>query len=98
MHGCLLRAQQGTDTLSFLVDALFQKRADARAAVCLQAMSEGIVKYVRRLANEIENKITSEMRERINGRFTRDLTYACGKYNQGKLPDYVYYTDQGGEL
>ena len=43
VHGCLLRlSRPDGPSQSYLVDALFSKRADAKVAVCILACSQGV--------------------------------------------------------
>ncbi|KAG6334574.1 hypothetical protein ID866_4511 [Astraeus odoratus] len=62
LHGCLLRIDQLENYKAYMVDAQFSKRADAKAAVCLQAMSRGIGDYIRSIASSVETKLTPQMR------------------------------------
>ncbi|KAI0631665.1 hypothetical protein C8Q77DRAFT_1159426 [Trametes polyzona] len=62
-HGCLLRLERPGEVKSYLVDARFSKRAEAKAAVCLLAMSEGVGDYIRSVAKAIEDKLPPATRK-----------------------------------
>ena len=73
VHGCLLRVLRPSHPpLSYLLPPLFQKRADAKSAVCLQAISQGIGEYIRGVVRELDEKVTTEMR-RVAGEFYAGL-------------------------
>ncbi|KAF9221084.1 hypothetical protein BS17DRAFT_785885 [Gyrodon lividus] len=62
LHGCVLKLDRPGDYRAYLVDARFPKRSDAKAAVCLQAISHGIGNYIRSITSAIEAKVTSTIR------------------------------------
>ncbi|KAI0822152.1 hypothetical protein BC628DRAFT_1422075 [Trametes gibbosa] len=64
-HGCLLRLERPGEVKSYLVDARFSKRAEAKAAVCLLAMSEGVGDYIRSVAQAVEDKLPAAMRKHV---------------------------------
>ena len=57
--------ERPSECRSYLVDPLFPKRADAKAAVCLVAMSQGVGDYIRGITDELENKVSMEIRQRV---------------------------------
>ena len=64
MHGCLLRVEHPGGYKSFLVDPQFPKRADAKMAACLLAISQDIATYIREIGAAVEAKVTPEARKR----------------------------------
>ncbi|KAI0331545.1 hypothetical protein GY45DRAFT_1369868 [Cubamyces sp. BRFM 1775] len=66
LHGCLLRLERPGEVKSYLVDARFLKRAEAKAAVCLLAMAEGAGDYIRSVAKAIEDKLPASMRKYVS--------------------------------
>ncbi|KAI0667446.1 hypothetical protein C8Q78DRAFT_982101 [Trametes maxima] len=64
-HGCLLRLERPNEVKSYLVDARFSKRAEAKAAVCLLAMSEGVGEYIRSVAKTVEEKLSATTRKYV---------------------------------
>ena len=70
VHGCLLKLDRPGEYKASLVDARFPKRSDAKAAVCLQAMSEGFGNYIRSIASAVDGKVTQTMRS-----FSSTLAY-----------------------
>jgi hypothetical protein len=79
-----------------LVDPGFSKRNDAKAAVCLQAMSQGIGKYIESIGKEFENKVTPHMRQQASQIFTV-LAAECAKVQAGRYPQYQYETEKDGK-
>lgn len=63
VHGAVLRVESPHDCKTFMVDPGFPKRVDAKTAVCLLAMSQGVGKHIRQLGEDVGNKITPEMRQ-----------------------------------
>lgn len=49
--------------LVYIVDRLFTKYSDAKAAVCLTALSENVLRYVDRIKKEVKARVTEEMKE-----------------------------------
>ncbi|KAH9939641.1 uncharacterized protein BXZ73DRAFT_23966, partial [Epithele typhae] len=65
-HGCLLRLERPGEVKSYLVDPRFSKRTEAKAAVCLLAMWEGVGAHIRSIAKAIEDKIPPQARKHAN--------------------------------
>ena len=65
-HGCLLRLERPGEVKSYLVDAQFPKRAEAKSAVCLLAMSQGIGSYIRGVGKAVEDKLSPATRKHVN--------------------------------
>ena len=80
-----------------MVEPKFGKRVDAKAAVCLLAMSQGISQYIRSIASTIEGKVTPEMRKIANEQILPILGSEYAKLRHGMHPTYEYDHDQGGE-
>ncbi|KAF9242819.1 hypothetical protein BU15DRAFT_72469 [Melanogaster broomeanus] len=53
LHGCVLKFDRPGDYRAYIVDAWFPKRSDAKAAVCLQAMSHNVGNYIRKIGMEL---------------------------------------------
>lgn len=79
VHGCLLRLTAPGLCESYLVDARFTKRVTAKAAVCLQAMSEGAGYLIRSLAKEVGDRLTPETRRLVSGSYLPTLISECRK-------------------
>lgn len=95
MHGCLLRLDRPTDIRSYLVDPRFAKRADAKSAVCLIAMSQGIGNYIRAVRDEIENRLPVIRRRLANERIIPTITHECHKAHALR-PEYIFDNDRDG--
>lgn len=80
-----------------MVEPRFAKRTDAKAAVCLQAMSQGVGKYIRSLASAIDSRVTDEMRRLANEQILPILGSEYGRLRHGMHPVYDYGLDNGGE-
>jgi hypothetical protein len=81
-----------------MVDATFPKRADAKAAVCFQAMSQGIGNYIRAIGQAVENKVTPAMRKFATEQVFPALVSECAKIKPGTHPVYEYPKDQDGKV
>ncbi|KAI0925302.1 hypothetical protein AcV7_005578 [Taiwanofungus camphoratus] len=93
MHGCLLRLERPGECKSYLVDAKFSKRAEAKAAVCLQAMSQGVGSYIREIAKEVEAKVPAEMKRQVNEVLLPTLLSEYRKLRPGATPDFDFSVD-----
>jgi hypothetical protein len=98
VHGCLLRLERPKETKSYLVDARFSKRADAKAAVCLQAMSQGVGSYIRSVGEEVENKVTPSMRKWANEQIFPILGSEFSKIKPAGHPTYDFEKEKDGML
>ena len=96
VHGCLLKLDRPGEYKASLVDARFPKRSDAKAAVCLQAMSEGIGGYIRSIASAVENKITPAMRSFSSSLVSPALTSALSKVGTDLRPHFEYDKERDG--
>ena len=65
-HGALLRLDRPGKRKSYLVAPRFAKRTEAKAAVCLLAMSEHVGDYIRALTKEVDARLTPPMRRTVN--------------------------------
>ncbi|KIM44278.1 hypothetical protein M413DRAFT_443298, partial [Hebeloma cylindrosporum] len=82
LHGSILRIDRPGETRTYMVEAQFLKRHDAKCAVCLLAMSQGVGAYIRGLKEEAENKIPVHMRK-LTEKVLQVLAAECGKVRQG---------------
>ncbi|KAI6127086.1 hypothetical protein F5141DRAFT_1085435 [Pisolithus sp. B1] len=90
LHGCLLRIDRPGSYKAFLVDAEFAKRADAKAAVCLQAMSRGIGGYIRSIISSVESKLTPQMRSFSHNYIYPTLQSELSKIDFGLYPHFEF--------
>jgi len=98
VHGCILRIQRPGETRTYLVDPQFPKRTEARSAVCLLAMSQGVGNYIRELKEEAENKLPAARRKLANEKILQTLSYECTKVKLGNRLIFVYATERDGML
>lgn len=68
VHGCLLRLERPGECRSYLVHAKFHKYTDAKAAVCLQAMSEGVGSWIRTIAEQFKHQVTRHIKTLVTER------------------------------
>ncbi|OBZ72869.1 putative transporter C11D3.18C [Grifola frondosa] len=94
MHGCLLRLERPGECKSFLVDARFCKRAEAKAAVCLQAMSDGVGEYIRGIGKAVENKLSVVTRKQVTDVILPALLAEYRNVRPGLMPSFDFSTDQ----
>ncbi|KAI0367916.1 hypothetical protein BV20DRAFT_981087 [Pilatotrama ljubarskyi] len=93
-HGCLLRLERPGEVKSYLVDARFSKRAEAKAAVCLLAMSEGVGDYIRGVAKAVEDKLPAATRKHVTEVLTPLLNAEYRKvHGPGIQPQIEYDMD-----
>ncbi|KAF7986956.1 hypothetical protein HWV62_12783 [Athelia sp. TMB] len=92
LHGCLLRIERPGELKAYLVDTRFVKRADAKAAVCLQAMSQGVGDYIRDISHHLDGKVTKRMKDWGN-EVVSILTAEYGKIRPGMLPRFDFEKD-----
>ncbi|KAG2357074.1 hypothetical protein BDR07DRAFT_1380366 [Suillus spraguei] len=89
VHGCFLRLDRPTEYRAYLVDPRFPKRADAKAAVCLQALSHGAGDYMRAIGKAVEARVTPLMKKWVN-----DQVYSIllSEYNKlrSRHPNFTY--------
>ncbi|KAI6144341.1 hypothetical protein BKA82DRAFT_1003728 [Pisolithus tinctorius] len=90
LHGCLLRIDRPGTYRAYLVDAEFAKRADAKAAVCLKAMSCGVGEYIRTIVSSVESKLTSQMRSFSNNYIHPTLQSELSKIDPGLYPHFEF--------
>lgn len=96
VHGCLLRLHRPGEYKAFLVDARFPKRSDAKAAVCLQAMSERIGDYIRSITSAVDTKITHTMRSFSSGLVYPTLMSELSKIETDLHPHFEYDKERDG--
>lgn len=96
VHGCILRIERPGETRTYLVDPQFPKRADARSAVCLLAMSQDVGGYIRGLKEEAENKLSAERRKLANEKLIQTLSYECSKVKLGNRLMFTFSTERDG--
>lgn len=97
VHGCLLRIGRPDDSRSYLVDARFPKRADAKAAVCLQAISQGVGDYIRNIGQLMEDKVSPTMRRWANDYIFPILGSENSKVRPGTHPRYDFVREKDGQ-
>ncbi|KAH7922432.1 hypothetical protein BV22DRAFT_1131453 [Leucogyrophana mollusca] len=90
LHGCLLKLERPGESRAYLVDPRFPKRAEAKAAVCFQAMSQKIGDYIRSIGAAVENKVTSLIRSWVSEHISPVLASECNKIRPGMHPRYEY--------
>ncbi|PIL32569.1 hypothetical protein GSI_05272 [Ganoderma sinense ZZ0214-1] len=66
LHGCLLRLERPGEVRSYLVEARFVKRMEAKAAVCLLAMSEGVGDYIRDVGKAVKDRLSPATRKHVS--------------------------------
>lgn len=96
VHGSILRIERPEETRTYLVEAQFLKRHDAKCAVCLLAMSQGVGTYIRGLKEEAENKIPVHMRK-LTEKVLQVLAAECGKVRLGNRLLFDFSTERDGK-
>lgn len=98
VHGSILRIERPGETKTYLVDAQFPKRSDAKSAVCLLAMSQGVGDYIRELKEAAENKLPADKRKLANEKILQTLAADCGKVRNGNRLIFEFTSGRNGML
>ncbi|CAL1702719.1 unnamed protein product [Somion occarium] len=93
LHGCLLRLSSPAECRSYLVDSRFAKRAEAKASVCLLAMSEGAGNFIRDLAKQVEDRLPLSVRKVVSSLYLPTLISECRKLRPEVQPVFEYVTE-----
>ena len=96
VHGCVFRLVTPLETKTYFVDKKFSRRGDAKAAVCFQAISQGIGQYIRDIASSMESKVTLDMRMKMNQKMLPTIMSEMSKLKQGTQPNFEYDMDKNG--
>lgn len=98
VNGCLLRVDRPGESKTYIVDPRFVKRADAKSAVCLLAMSQGLGDYIRSVKQETEQRLSPERRKLAHDKIIPSLTAECNKVRCGNrmVFDFVQERDAFG--
>ncbi|KAH8114006.1 hypothetical protein DFH11DRAFT_1483807, partial [Phellopilus nigrolimitatus] len=94
LHGCIIRLTCPGETKTYILSPKFSKQADAKAAVSLLAISQGINIHIRSLA--VNDKITPEMRKKASGQICPILQSEYAKLRHSMTPMYEYDHNEGG--
>ncbi|VDC01565.1 unnamed protein product [Peniophora sp. CBMAI 1063] len=92
LHGFLLRLSRPGEVKSYLVDPIYPKRADAKVAVTLLAMSQGVGQWIRKVAHECEEKLPHRLKEYITMRILPMVTLEYSKIWPGRHPEIWTFT------
>ena len=82
--------------LTYIVESMFVKKADTKAAVCFRALSHGLGEYVCNIAKHLDGHVTMDMKKKASDQI---LPVLMSEYSRLRLghPSYDYAYDQGGE-
>ena len=97
VHGCLLRLDWNDDSRTYIVDSIFGKRSDAKSAVCLLAICQGLGDYIHSIVGVLDKKLTPERRKTATDHailITRELS----RVSEGNTPEFTFDSDRGGTL
>jgi hypothetical protein len=78
------------------MDAQFPRRSDAKSAVCLLAMSQGVGDYIRELKEAAENKLPADKRKLANEKILQVLAADCSKVRSGNRPIFEFTSGRDG--
>lgn len=96
MHGCLLRLKRPGECRSYFAEPQFGSQKDAKAGVCLLALSQGAGKYIREVGAAVEARITPQMRSFVLTSVFPSLMAETQRIC-GTAPRYESYTADDGE-
>ncbi|KAF8906987.1 hypothetical protein CPB84DRAFT_337114 [Gymnopilus junonius] len=94
LHGHILRIERPDELRTYLVDPQFPKRGDAKSAVCLLAMSQGVGDYIRGLKEEAENKLPADRRKLANEKILQVLATEYSKVRHGNRMNFIFPTER----
>jgi hypothetical protein len=97
VHSCLLRLERPGTCKSYLVDTRFYRRGDAKAAVCLLAMSLGVGNYIREVGVSVQEKPSHYLKQIANQYIYPQLASECEKVRPGNRPTFTPNTDRDGK-
>lgn len=98
VHGCLLRVDRPGESKTYIVDPRFVKRADAKSAVCLLAMSQGLGDYIRSVKEQAEQRLSPERRKLAHEKIIPSLTVECNKVRPGNRMAFGFVQERDGAL
>jgi hypothetical protein len=98
VHGCLLRLERPGQCRSYLVDARFYKRGEAKAAVCLLAMSQGVGNYIREVGAASQTRLPDHLKILAHQHIYPQLGSECENVRSGNRPIFTNYTDRDGGI
>ncbi|KAF8530070.1 hypothetical protein BU17DRAFT_78612 [Hysterangium stoloniferum] len=94
LHGCLLRlSRPDAPSQSYMVDAVFSKRGDAKVAVCIYACSQGLGQWIREVAAEIDARVTPAMRRRFTEEIFPAVEHSLNRIRHGLRPRFDFESD-----
>ncbi|PPR02679.1 hypothetical protein CVT24_002101 [Panaeolus cyanescens] len=94
LYGCILRLRRPEETQTYIVDPQFPRRSDAKPAVCFLAISQGVGDYIRKVKEELDNRISPERRKLANEKLYQILSAEAKKIRPGNLIEYSYEQDR----
>jgi hypothetical protein len=97
VHGCLLRLERPGQCRSYLVDARFFKRGDAKSAVSLLAMSQGVGKYIREVGAAARTRLPDRLKALAHLHIYPQLASESEKVRPGNRPIFTTNAHRDGE-
>ncbi len=93
-----MRLERPGEVKSYLVDARFAKRAEAKAAACLLAMSERVGDYIRGVGKAVEDKLSPSTRHYVQETLMTIMVAELRKVRgSGFNPTFEYDVDVDGQ-
>ncbi|TFK54539.1 hypothetical protein OE88DRAFT_1655249 [Heliocybe sulcata] len=94
--GCVLRlTRPGAQPLTYIVEGRFKKSV-VKAAVCLEAISQGLAEHLLSVTKEVDNKVTPEMRGLASQQILPALNIQLRKVPGAKM-NFAYVLDLDGK-
>ena len=63
VFGSVLRVVSPDECLTYIVESMFAKKADAKAAVCFRALSQGLKKYICNITRHLNSHVTIDIKK-----------------------------------
>ncbi|TFK68941.1 hypothetical protein BDN72DRAFT_841251 [Pluteus cervinus] len=92
LHGAILRLERPGACKTYLVDCRFSKRSDAKAAVCLLAMSNGVGEFIRSIKKDVDERATYD--KRLVNDISLFLNAECTKIRPDFQPAFSFESDR----
>lgn len=97
LSGCVLRLEGPKHrSKAYILDPHFAKRQDAKAAVCLLAISQNVQAYVQSVEQEFDKKLGPGDRVLVETKILPAILARAQKVRAGNRPKYDFVSDEGG--
>ncbi|ESK95424.1 hypothetical protein Moror_3862 [Moniliophthora roreri MCA 2997] len=93
LFGFVLRLEHAGETKTYMVEPRFKKEKEAKVAVCLQAMSQGVGDYLRALRSSASDVVTNLVRALVRQKILPALEQLC---KQNSISTEIKFSNDKG--